>query len=457
MDRKHASSNDPENKNGLLKVLGLWDSVALSVGIVIGVGIFRVPSEIARHLSSGWLILLAWLIGGAFSLLGAACYAELASSFPETGGDYVYLKKSYGGWAAFLYGWSGILVVRTGVIAAISFIFAEYFVSFFELPSSMVKTVAVLIILFLSLVNIIGLKEGKLLQNVSVIAKVFALVLIMFLGALSARGAFANFRSTFTPPQGENIINLMALALVPVLWTYGGWHENTFVTGETLDARRVLPKALLLSVGLITLLYMSMNAVYIYLIPVDKMKESPLIVSDIMSLLFGRSAKKALEALIMVSAFGALNGTIITSARINYAMGRDNRLFRFMGLVQKRFRSPAFSIGVNGFWSILLLLWGTFTRLLFFTGLLVWIFFAMIVAGVLVLRIKHPDMERPFKVWGYPITPVIFVLASLWLVANIIIHYPAESFLGIALTMTGIPVYLISKKLSRHKNRILPG
>jgi APA family basic amino acid/polyamine antiporter len=442
--------NDPKvstQKPSLLKVLGLWDSVALAIGIVIGVGIFRVPAEVAKFLPYPELIILAWIIGGAFSIIGASCYGELSSSFPETGGDYVYLKKSYGPFIGFLYGWSGILVVRTGVIAAIAFIFAEYLVSFLGLDRSLVKMTAVATVLILSFINALGLRGGKRMQNISVVAKVLALVGIMICGLLSGKGDASNFHH-IPIPSNLGIIPLFGLALVPILWTYGGWHENTFVTGETRNARTVLPKALITATLIIIFLYICMNLVYIYLVPIDKMVTSSLIVSNVMHILYGKWAKKAVELLVIISAFGGLNGTIITSSRITFCLGKDNRLFAFLGKVSERFKTPASSLAINALWGCVLIVWGTFNKLLFFMGVQVWLFFGMIVAGVFILRYKFPDMERPFKAWGYPVAPFIFVAVCAWLVVNTTVHYPLQALAGFGLMFTGVPFYFISRKLN---------
>ncbi len=337
MENKTTSSGQ---KPGLLKVLGLWDSVALIIGIVIGVGIFRVPAEVARYLPSPELIILVWFLGGVFSLIGASCYSELSSSFPETGGDYVYLRESYGPLTGFLYGWTCLLVMRTGAIAAIAFIFAEYLSSFLALDKSLVKPVAISVVLALSFINILGLHKGKKLQNISVITKVATLAGIIIFGILSKRGDIANFHP-LPVIADKGLLPLIGLAMIPVLWTYGGWHENTYVTGETKDARRVLPLALITGAVTITVLYICINLVYIYLVPVEKMAGSKLIVSDIMQILCGKWAQKFVEALVVISAFGALNGTIITSGRITYAVARDNPVFGFLGKVHERFHTPS--------------------------------------------------------------------------------------------------------------------
>ena len=435
------------NKEAVLsKVLDLWDSVAIVVGIVIGVGIFRVPAEIAGYLPFPKLIILAWLLGGIFSMAGALCYAELSSSFPETGGDYVYIKESYGKLAAFLYAWAGILVVRTGVIATVALIFAEYSISFFSLHTSLVKAVAIFIIATLSFVNILSVKKGKSLLNISVMAKIAALAGIIIFGIMFGKGEIKNFQHLSFSGE-KNIMELFGLAMVPVLWTYGGWHENTFMTGETKDAQKVLPLALITGTIIVTMIYSCMNTIYIYLVPVDRMAHSTLIASDIMKLLCGKEATKIVEGLVMLSAFGSLNATIITSSRITYAMGRDNPLFRYIGEVHTRFRTPARAITANAIWSsILIIIWGTFSKLLFFTGFLVWFFFAIIASGLIILRYKYPRMDRPFSVWGYPVTPVIFIVVCIWLTGTILLHYPLQSVIGAGLMLSGVPIYFISKR-----------
>jgi len=437
-----------EQKPALLKVLGLWDSMALVIGIVIGVGIFRVPAEVARYLPSPELIILVWFLGGVFSLIGASCYSELSSSFPETGGDYVYLRESYGPLTGFLYGWTCLLVMRTGAIAAIAFIFAEYLSSFLALDKSLVKPVAIFVVLALSFINILGLHKGKKLQNISVVAKVATLAGIIIFGILSKRGDIANFHP-LPVITDRGLLPLIGLAMIPVLWTYGGWHENTYVTGETKDARRVIPLALISGTVIITVLYLCINLVYIYLVPIEKMAGSKLIVSDIMQILCGKWAKKFVEALVVISAFGALNGTIITSGRITYAVAKDNPVFRFLGKVHERFHTPSRSIIINALWVVLLIMWGTFHKLMFFTGVLIWLFFAVIVAGLFILRRKFPDISRPRKAWGYPVAPLIFILTCVGLVVNTAIHFPLQSLAGIGLMLSGIPVYFVARRVGR--------
>ncbi|MBU1125912.1 MAG: amino acid permease [Candidatus Omnitrophica bacterium] len=434
-----------ETAGSLQKVLRLKDSVAIIVGIVIGVGIFRVPAEVARYLPSPEWMLFAWILGGVFSLIGAACYAELATSFPKTGGDYVYLRESFGPLVSFLYAWISVLVIRTGAIASVAFVFSEYCASFLGLVSVWVKPIAVIMILFLSFINIWGLRQGKTLQNILSAGKILTLVAIVGVGFILGKGNAAHFKP-IPLPQGSNIFSLLALALVPILWTFGGWQENTFVTGETHNVKRVIPLALLGGASLITILYVGMNIVYLYLFPVGQIAQMELIGSRVMEVLCGSAGTKVVECLVLLSAFGAINGMILTSGRITYASSMDHPLFRFFNKVHGRFHTPHRAIIVNALISAILITWGSFNTLLFFTGIIVWFFFGMVMAGIFILRKKFPNLERPYKVWGYPFTPAIFLLLCAALVINTAIYFPKQSFFGFAILLSGIPVYFLSRK-----------
>ena len=436
------------------KILGRWDSVAIIIAIVIGVGIFRVPAEVAKYLNSPNLIVLAWLSGGLISLLGALCYAELSSSFPKTGGNYIYLRESYGLCVGFLFGWTELLVIRTGSIAAVSFIFAEYLQSFLYMNKCLIKPIAIFIVLLLSFINIIGLRHGKRVLNVFTVLKISALIVIIVLGFISKKGDISHFHGVSTALNG-GIFRLFGLALIPILWTYGGWHENTFMAGETKDARKILPFALTTGIFIVIALYLAMNLFYIYLIPVKEMANANLIASNALQILYGINGKKILEALVVVSSLGCLNAMIMAGSRITYAIAKDNIIFRYIGEVSAKYGTPHRAISINAVWSIVLIILGTFNKLLFFTGALVWLFFALAAGGLFILRYKFPHIERPYKVWGYPLIPVIFILICIALFINTMIYYPFQSFVGLCLAMTGIPIFIISqkKKMSLHGNK----
>ncbi|MBM3243618.1 MAG: protein-L-isoaspartate(D-aspartate) O-methyltransferase [Candidatus Omnitrophica bacterium] len=437
----------------LRKALSRWDSIAIITAIVIGVGILRVPAKVAGFIPHPALILVVWLLGGFISLLGAICYAELSSSFPKTGGNYVYFKESYGKCAGFLFGWSELLVIRAGSIAALAFVCAEYLCSLISLDEPFVKPAAIAIIIIFSFVNIFGLNPGKRIHNTLTLINISLLVIIIASGLFSQKGSFANFQSSGFV-WDKNIFILIGLALIPVLWTFGGWHENTFVAEETKDAQRVIPQALIYAVSFITLLYIAVNIIYIYLIPVERITQSPLIGSDILGVLYGVSGRKVFELMIVIASLGGINAMIITGSRVNLAVAKDNSLFAFMALVGRRFATPHRAIIVNAAWAALLVFFGSFSKLLFFTGILVWFFFGLAVVGVFVLRRKFPRLERPYKAWGYPVTPLVFILICVALFINTLIFYPKPSLIGLGILLTGVPVYFVSVLISKY-GRIL--
>jgi amino acid transporter len=435
---------------GLKRLLSRWDSIAITIGIVIGVGIFRVPAEVAKYLTSPALIILAWFIGGLICLLGALCYSELSSSFSQTGGNYIYLRESYGRAVGFLFGWTELLVVRTGSIAAIAFICSQYLQSFLALDKIPIKLIAISVVFILSFINMLGLQQGKTFQNLTTLAKTLALIVIIIFGLLSKKGSVSNF--LLTPAiLDKNILTSFGLALIPILWTYGGWHESTFVTEETKDYRRSLPFSLITAILIVIFIYTAINLVYIYLVPVKEIASSELIASGVMQILYGAKGRKLLEILVIISSLGCINGMIITGSRVTYAVAGDNPIFRYLGEINPKHSVPSRSILINAIWSVVLIIWGTFNQLLFFTGIVVWLFFALTVAGIFVLRYKFPHLERPFKVLGYPVLPMIFVLICVSLMINTLLSYPIESLFGLGLLISGIPVFIYSQRRAKKK------
>lgn len=438
----------------LKRELTFWDSVAVTVGSVIGVGIFRVPSATAQFVSEPSLILMVWVAGGLIAFLGALCYSELASTFPETGGNYVYLKYAYGPWAAFLFGWSKLAVIRTASIASIAYVFGEYLQNFLPYGPAGVKSVALLMIWLLTALNILGLRYGKWLQNILGVCKISALVGIIIIGFASGKGDWSHFQMSAGAPNSFSL-TYFALALVPVLWTYGGWHESTFVAGEFKNTRVDLPLSLLGSTILITALYLGVNVVYLYLLEPGSLAARPLIAADVMSLLFGESGKKIISGIILLNVLGVLNTVILTGGRIPFALAQDHSLFGFLKKTSQRFFTPYPALLVNAAWASLLVFGGSFDKLLFFYAAPVWFFFAMASFGIFRLRKKFPDRERPFSVWGYPVTVILFGSIASVLCINTLIHSP-ESFLGFVILFSGLPLYALSEWLrKRSRERVL--
>ncbi len=429
----------------LKKELTCLDSMAIITAIVVGVGIFRVPAEIAGLLPSPFFMLLAWLLGGIISMFGALCYAELSASFPESGGNYVYFRKSYGEGCAFLFGWSEFLVIRTGSIAAVAFIASEYLCSLLALDAIFIKPAAIFIIALLSVINILGLGPGKKIHNLFTASTILALVGIIVSGLFAQKGSIEHFQAV-SLGLDRHTFSLLALALIPVLWTYGGWHENTFVARETKDAGKTLPRALIGGVALVTFLYLAVNAFYIYLIPTEEIAGLALIGSEVFYLLHGSRGKAIFETVVVMASLGSINAMLITGSRITHAMAKDNNAIKGLEKVDGRSGSPRRAIIVNSVWASVLIVLGTFSELLFFTGILAWLFFGLAGLSLFILRKKYPHRKRPYKVWGFPIIPTVFIAICGVLFLNTLINNPVPSLFGIGILLSGIPVYLLLKR-----------
>ncbi len=434
------------NIDSLKRQLGFWDSVAIIIGIVIGVGIFRVPAEIAKYLEHPALILSAWAAGGVISILGVLCYAELSSCYPQTGGTYVYLREAYGKLTAFLFGWMEIAVLRAGSMAGVAYVFAAYMKNMFEFGPGTEKIIAVLAIVFFTLVNISGLRYGTGVQNVLSTLKVLTLLGIsaaIFLNAGSSMNVEA------APVSRTSPWIAFAPALIPVLWTYGGWHESTFMSGEFRDTHSALPKSLITSVLLITALYLCINSAYLMMMNADTMAQSKSIASDIFMNLFGRTGQVVISLAVLISASGALNSYILTGARVPFAVAGDLPRIAWLGRIHLKYDTPVSSFIFNAAWAALLVLWGNFEDLLFFTGFAKWLFFFLAGISVFILRKKAGGGDG-YQMIGYPWVPVIFSLISAALFITTLYHAPRASLFGGLLLFAGFPVYfLLRGKVSR--------
>jgi APA family basic amino acid/polyamine antiporter len=297
----------------------------------------------------------------------------------------------------------------------------------------------------LSIINAVGLKHVKRAQDIFTIPKILAMVAVIAFGLFSKKG---NISYLSSPPIicDKGIILSFGLALIPILWTYGGWHENTFMSEETKNARTTIPLALIAGIFVVTAVYLGMNYIYMYLIPVKEIAHTKLVAADALQILCGKGGRKILEGFIVISSLGCINAMIMTGSRITYAMARDNVIFKYVGEVNEKYKTPVRSIVINAGWSIALIILGTFNGLLFFTGVLVWLFFMLVTGGLFILRRKFPDIERPYKVWGYPFLPAIFILICAALFIDTIIFYPFQSLMGLCILGSGIPMFMISRK-----------
>ena len=426
----------------LVRDLGVTDSVAIMVGVIIGVGIFRVPGSIAGYLHFPSAILAAWVVGGLLALCGGLCYAELSASLPKTGGDYIYLQEAYGPCIGFLFGWTKLLVIRPGSIAGVAFIFSGYAAYFLPLQVWGVRMVAVSVILLLTALNFFGLRYGKLAQNLLVLGKIAGILFLIGAGLFLGEGSLE-----LAPIESQGTVSLLGafgMALIFVMWTYGGWNESTYVAGEMHRPAKDLPSSIALGIALTILLYVLINAVYLYRVPISQMAGSEMVASLFAENLFGHVGGTMIAATIMLFALGAVNGLVLTGGRISLAFGSDYEGLGRMADVHRQYRTPAVGLILNGLWASALVASGTFDQLVSYTSAVTWLFSGLVGLAVFVLRQKRPEMDRPYRVWA-PL-PCVFVVVSLWLFYNTLIYSPTEAFLGVAIMLAGLPVYLFVRR-----------
>jgi len=429
----------------LLRVLGVGSIIGIVVGTMIGSGIFIVPATVAGQVRSPLLMLAVWIVGGLLSVFGALSLAELAAAYSEAGGLYVYLREAYGPLAGFLFGWTLFLVIDSGSIAALSSAFAtKYLPHFLAMTPLVQKLAAVLFILILMAVNILGVKRGALFQNVLTSLKFVALAGIVIIVFLFAPGRWGNLTgpSAGSGGGGGGLISAFGLALVAALWAYKGFESSTYSSGETRNPSRTLPLGIIAGCGLVTLLYLLANAAYLYAMPAAAMAKSDRVAADAMNIAVGPLGASIVAVIILFSIMGAANGHVLTGPRVYYAMAKDGLFFRGMASVHPKFHTPHVSILVVGAWSILLSLSGTFEQLLRYVIFGHWIFMGLAVSAVFVLRKKRPDLVRPYRALGYPVTPGLFVLAAVFVTVNALIGTFWNSFAGLAIIALGVPAYL---------------
>ena len=407
------------------------------VGTIIGASIFVQPSEITRQMPTVGGILLVWVAAGLLTICGALACAELASAFPRTGGVYVYLTESYSPAAGFLWGWAMFWSMHTGIIAAIAMVFARYASVFVPMSDWGLRLTAVGLILLLSAINIIGVRHGGRVQTMFTAAKLGAIVLMIGAGAWLTWGQPIPAASVVT---NTTTIKGFALAMVAGLFAYGGWHMVTFTAGETRDAATTIPRALIIGTLIVTACYAGLNAIYLRVLPLDALRASTRVAADAADALLGSGGAGAMAVLVMVSTFGAVNGIILTGPRVYYSMAQDGLLFKWLGHTHPRFHTPHRALLLQAGWASILTLTDTYRAL--FTRVIYteWIFFALMVGGLFVLR-RRAGYEPAYRIWGYPLVPAVFVIASLTIVAFQISDDPGNSVIGLGLVLIGWPVY----------------
>jgi APA family basic amino acid/polyamine antiporter len=440
---EHSSSTE------LPRTLDLLDATMINIGSMIGSGIFIVPAAIALHLDSTLLIVLVWLIGGVVSLFGALSMAELGALMPRAGGQFVYLCEAYGPLVGFLYGWTLFIVIQTAAIAAVAVGFARYLGFLLPLDATAIRVVAIASIVLLTAINCYGAKLGAVVQNIFTFLKVGALAAIVVASFTFSGGSSANFNSITPTLQNSSLLNAFALALVGVLWSYDGWIEITYIAGEVKHPERNIPRSLLISTLVVMGFYIVVNLAFIYVLGVEKVAASSLVASDAATVIHGSIGAGIVAATVAVSMFGANNGFVFTGSRMYYAMARAGLFFRSLGSIHPRFETPGASLLAQGAWSCLLVLSGTYDQLIAYIIFASFLFYAMSCAAVIILRRRSPDALRPYKTWGYPLTPIVFILFAVALTINTIVESPSDAAIGYAMILAGIPAYWWWKKNTR--------
>jgi len=441
----------------LVRGLGLLDSISLIIGITIGSGIFLATGTMAEAVPSPELLLLAWAVGGVVTLAGALTFAELGAALPEAGGPYVYLREAYGPLPAFLYGWIIFLVYQPGAIAAVAVGFAIYLSHFFPalgsehillavrvlghpIPIASGQLVASGLILLLTGANVLGLRTGSSVQNVSTALKVGAIVLFIMLGFV------VDAAPTATPPPPTGMTPSFAgfgVALVAALWAYDGWINLNFSAGEIRDPGRTIPRALIFGTAAVAAVYLLINVVYLRALPMMAMRGAPRVAEQAATALFGPGAAVAVVIAVLVSTFGSTNGSILTGARIPYAMAKDGLFFRGAGRVHPRYQTPHVALWLQAAWSCVFALTGSFDRLLTYTVFAALLMYGAATMTVFTLRRSRPELPRPYRAWGYPVLPAVYLVMLAAIVISTFVERPFESFAGTGVLALGVPVYLV--------------
>jgi APA family basic amino acid/polyamine antiporter len=460
------SATRPESQPTLVRGLSLLDSVLLLVGGIIGSSIFLTAKDIAGALPQPMLFLLVWVLGGVVSLFGCVAFAELGSMFPDSGGQYVYLREAYGDMPAFLYGWMLFSVANGGTIAALCVASAAYMGQILPVISqehvvltlvgitlTRAHLVGLFLIAVLTYVNVVGLRWGALLQNLSTWTKFFAMAAFVVLGFAIGKGHWTNFGAhgvglTMGLGPGQ-FISAMGIGLIAVFWAYDGWVYITWVAGEVKEPRRNVPLAMVLGILVVGVIYLAMNVTYVYAMPVSEIAKHETIAHAAAGALFSPHAALWLSATIAVSCFSAAATCTLSGARVCLAMAQDGVFFRRMAEIHPKWRTPTFGLIGLGIWSAVLALSGRYDQLYTYVIYGMVLSYTMTVIGLFVLRWKRPDIPRPYRCTGYPWLPGIYVLVGAAWTLNTIITRPTEAFWGTVIVLLGVPGYLYWKRSSK--------
>jgi len=493
-----AGSAERAGAGALVRSLGLLDATMIVIGSMVGSGIFIVSADIARQVHSPGLLLLVWLVTGAMTVIGALCYGELAAAMPAAGGQYVYLREAFGPLWGFLYGWTMLLIIQTATIAAVAIAFAKftgvlipwfssatwlwqigtfgpYRLWFGELGPYTVglntqNLLAILSIIVLTWVNLRGIRTGALVQNVLTLTKTGALLGVIVLGVVFAtdRALTANFGHFWEPAQPGTgradwvgLLTMISVAMVGSLFAADAWNNVTFVAGEVRDPERNLPRSLALGTGLVIAIYLLANLAYLCVLPLRGAPDGATVLergiqfaaedrvaTAVAEVVLGHSGGVLMAIAVMISTFGCNNGLILAGARIYYAMAKDRMFFASVGALNRHL-APSLALLMQGAWASVLCLSGTYGQLLDFLIFSVLLFYILTIGGVFVLRRTRPGMARPYRTWGYPVLPALYIVMALFIEVQLLRYKPQYTWPGLLLVLLGIPVYWVWKKVTR--------
>ncbi|MFZ0663768.1 MAG: amino acid permease [Acidobacteriaceae bacterium] len=487
--------------------LGLFSATAIVAGSMIGSGIFIVPADMSRSLGSPALLVLAWLVTAAMTMIGALSYGELAAMMPKAGGQYVYLRESLGPMWGFLYGWTLFLVIQTGTLAAVGVAFGKFLGVFYpsvsaghwlwhighvpavhlgpmalgnmDIGLNTVNLTAIVIVLLLSTVNIFGIRSGAVVQNIFTTAKVASLVGLVVLGVLVGRNAgaiHANFGASFWKGAGLHTLHAVQVgvggpialvglfAIVAVvqtgsLFSADAWNNVTFTAGEVRNPKRNLPLSLALGTGMVLGLYILCNFVYLMALPMHgdphgatafargiQYATDDRVATAVLQQIFSTRGADVMAAAILISTFGCVNGMTLAGARVYYAMSRDGLFFKAAGRLHPKYKTPVASLAVQAVWTCLLCLSGSYSQLLDYTMFAALVFYILTISGLFVLRVKRPDAQRPYKALGYPVLPAAYILMAAWICIVLLRYKPQYTWPGLFLVLLGVPVYALWRR-----------
>jgi APA family basic amino acid/polyamine antiporter len=466
--------------SSLAQRIGFWSATAIIIGSIIGSGVFMKPASMAGQVGSPVWLTLVWVIAGIFSLFGALVYAELGAMFPETGGIYVYFRKMFGDFVAFLYGWSAFSVINTSAVAAIAFVCAQYADYFLQLPgfdpateisivwhlpfvgdlyplkNFGVKSLAIALVTGLTWLNYRSVKAGGSFQVISTVVKIAVIAALIIGIFFFGNGSFENFYHAENPKQGGALLSGIIAALTGAFFAYDGWINITFVAGEIKQPQRNIPKSLFTGVIACIIVYILVNQAYLYVLPVEKIATSSLVASDAIAVALGTTGEAIIAALIVICTLGAINGNVMATSRVTYAMGKDKVFMPWTGKEHKRYQTPGNALWLHCGWISLMIISGSFDMLADMMVFMSWVVYGLGAVGIFMLRKKMPHAERPYRIWFHPFVTLLFIVfASVFLIITVyndITNYindrqpVVNSLLGIVITAIGIPLYFYFRK-----------